>query len=282
MKDVVSTSEQTLVKVSSTIEEVEGLKGLSEETAKVINTLVDKTMKVGQVINLIRDIAEQTNLLALNAAIEAARAGEAGRGFAVVADEVRKLAERTQKATVQVQEVLISLKEEAKSTMEKTQGVKASIEHAVDGISMLAKDVERVNSKIRTANDKVNNASVFLRLATYKVDHIIFKSNAYRSIFRLSKDADFYQDHRSCNFGKWYYSEGIREFSNCPEFLQMAEPHELIHEHIKENIRLIKDGEDIKVIVYNAEKIKDNFDKMERSSFRLFELIDKLAENACK
>ncbi|MDW8066150.1 MAG: methyl-accepting chemotaxis protein [Aquificaceae bacterium] len=277
MRDAVSTSEQTLSKVSSTIGEVESLKGLSEETARVINALVDKTMKVGQVINLIRDIAEQTNLLALNAAIEAARAGEAGRGFAVVADEVRKLAERTQKATVQVQEVLTSLKEEAKSTMEKTQGVKKSVEHAVDGISSLVKDVDMVNHKIVVASERVEKANRFLKLATYKVDHIVFKSNAYRSVFRFGRDVDFYQDHRSCNFGKWYYSDGIREFSNRPEFMQMAEPHELVHEYIKENLRLLEGGDRMRTVVKKAQDIKANFEKMERASMKLFELIDHLA-----
>ena len=89
-----------------------------EEVSDVINTVGEKTSSIGTVLDVIKDIADQTNLLALNAAIEAARAGEQGRGFAVVADEVRNLANRTQQSTNQIQEVIVSLQHEANNSME--------------------------------------------------------------------------------------------------------------------------------------------------------------------
>jgi methyl-accepting chemotaxis protein len=104
--------------VRETISSINAIAGLVNESAKSIGELGQRSEQIGEIINVIKDIADQTNLLALNAAIEAARAGEHGRGFAVVADEVRKLAERTTHATKEVSESILAIQRETSTAVE--------------------------------------------------------------------------------------------------------------------------------------------------------------------
>lgn len=112
-KESRTSSQKGKEKINNTKDSIEKIVESSSKVAAIINSLASKSEQIGEITQVINDIADQTNLLALNAAIEAARAGEQGRGFAVVADEVRKLAERTTKATKEIAENIKSVQMEA-------------------------------------------------------------------------------------------------------------------------------------------------------------------------
>jgi methyl-accepting chemotaxis protein len=139
--------------VAETVEQMHAISEQVEGSAKAIEALGKKSDEIGQIIGVINDIADQTNLLALNAAIEAARAGEHGRGFAVVADEVRKLAERTTKAT---EEVAKSIQEVQHETNAAVSNIKAGTERVTKGVD-LANNAGQVLEKIVTGSKNVES-----------------------------------------------------------------------------------------------------------------------------
>ncbi|MFA5082503.1 MAG: methyl-accepting chemotaxis protein [Hydrogenophilaceae bacterium] len=129
-----------------------------EATAEIIEQLDKRSQNVSNVLDVIREIAEQTNLLALNAAIEAARAGEAGRGFAVVADEVRKLATRSHESTRSIEDIVSQLQNEARQAVSTMGHARASAEHDSKQLEQALVSLDQIVARvteIRAINDRM-------------------------------------------------------------------------------------------------------------------------------
>ncbi|NKF51631.1 methyl-accepting chemotaxis protein [Shewanella sp. WXL01] len=146
-------SQQGQIVVSDAVTTINKLAEEVQTTAVVVNQLEAFTSNVNDILDTIRGIADQTNLLALNAAIEAARAGEQGRGFAVVADEVRTLASRTQASTTEIQQVLQELQTTSKQAVDAMQ---RGIETADEGV----KTTSRAGDALTSITDKVSAITV--------------------------------------------------------------------------------------------------------------------------
>ncbi len=147
--------------MSRTLQSIMSSSNEIESTAEVITQLGDDTTTVGSVVDVINSIAEQTNLLALNAAIEAARAGEQGRGFAVVADEVRTLASRTQQSTEEIKVIIEKLQDRAKGAINAISKGKQAVnesESSVNEASEVLCKVDDAVAEISSRNQQITNA----------------------------------------------------------------------------------------------------------------------------
>jgi methyl-accepting chemotaxis protein len=143
--------------VRQTVTEIKAIAQDVSSSAEAVAGLGKKGEQIGAIIEVINDIADQTNLLALNAAIEAARAGEHGRGFAVVADEVRKLAERTQQATEEVSKSIREIQDETKSAVVRIEAGSKRVNHGVELAGNAGQSLERIVASSQTLGSMVES-----------------------------------------------------------------------------------------------------------------------------
>ena len=259
----------------ATTEIADNLHQLAEDsvvTAREVDALALQAGEISAIVQLIREIADQTNLLALNAAIEAARAGEAGRGFAVVADEVRKLAERTSTATKDISSLVSGIRDnstKAKAAMETLAG---SAETFSDrGIKATA-DMAQLMELSRKMEMVIAGSALKSFVEVAKVDHLVFKFRIYLAIFgEIDLQPDCVASHTGCRLGKWYYEgEGKECFSQLDGYRQIEAPHIEVH---KAGIAALE----AHLAGRHADMLRQ-LDAMERSSMVVIENLQKMAD----
>ncbi len=258
-----------VAQITRSLDELAGLSSHAENSVKNMST---RATEISSILALIRGIAEQTNLLALNAAIEAARAGEQGRGFAVVADEVRGLADKTQSAITETNAVIQAMHQNVES-------VGADSSRLIEQITRIQGEVQGFDGELNEINGQVKGYfkdisittdGVFMGLA--KLDHLLWKVNTYLSV-NENKPAFDFVDHHHCRLGKWYeQGEGKSFFSASSHYGELERPHAVVHETTRKVFDMLGGEQDYRALM-------DTLRVMEEHSMEVFRKLDMIQQS---
>jgi hypothetical protein len=250
---------------------LDALSGDTIQTSQNVQNLTERAAQIGSIVQLIKEIADQTNLLALNAAIEAARAGEQGRGFAVVADEVRKLAERTAKATSEISTIVVAIQGETDRTRVQMEGWAAKSQVFSKDVAGVMDNMKHLLELSHQMEGTISAAALRSFVEVAKIDHIIYKFEIYKVFMGISeRDADSFAPHTECRLGKWYFEgEGKNCFSRLDGYAAMADPHQAFHRHGREAVTAFRSGDPLRGIELAGQ--------MEADSMAVLSALERLA-----
>jgi methyl-accepting chemotaxis protein len=258
-------SEKLREQTSFVVDSISNIQQMSGNIQSDTTSLNDSVISIAQIINLIKDISDQTNLLALNAAIEAARAGEHGRGFAVVADEVRKLAERTQKATQEVEVNISGLKQNSVAMTEASETFYSLASEVMNTLEEFQTNIDYVSENTQEILEQTVNVTNEVSISNGKIDHINLKLQGYKAA--LYGEKAMIADHHSCRFGKWFGAEVSHILSGDQSAIsEISRHHENVHHGLIRLVDIFTRGE-------NLSEGLNTLKEVEKSSKAGFEIL---------
>ena len=240
------------------------------KSAEVAAVLDGSANAINQLISSIQEISDQTNLLALNAAIEAARAGEAGRGFAVVADEVRQLAGKAHQASSQIEQLI-------RQVIEQTHRIRQMVQQGQQSAADVASSSGQIDAVVSTMinssshmQEVIASSATVAFLNTVKLDHVVWKNTVYHQL-QQGNYRDPVNSHAECRLGQWYFQgEGKAKYQHLRSFQQLDAPHKMVHEAGRQALQASAAGEFAQALHY--------LQQMEQSSFQVSEWLSKLQQ----
>ena len=251
-----------------------------DATNAAITSLNARGDEITRAVELIKEVADQTNLLALNAAIEAARAGEHGRGFAVVADEVRKLAENTIKASVSIGRVMEALKHDANTMLTDATEMKAMADASMHSVTSLEESFQAFAASARESLRRIDYVHDISFTSLIKVDHIIYKQNAYIALDRgaTSEEARAVAvTEDQCRFGLWLAdANASADLRNGPSFGKLPRPHATVHKTIQSALASL--GGNWSEAAAEQEQIYAAFAEAEKASDEMMATVDTMVK----